>query len=140
MKIVLNPKILMLSLGYLFLGFIAESYSIPKSILFVSIGILYYMIRSEGDGAFLTGLWITGLISCGVLQKAWINKIPWPNVQVVLGSLLIIWVFSLSLVFISGQIVNKVSQSNRACRNTVIREFSGILISSFVLGYFLSTI
>jgi lysylphosphatidylglycerol synthetase-like protein (DUF2156 family) len=140
MKRKINPKILALSLGYLLLGLIAESYKIPKGIIFISIGILYYMVRSEGDGFFLTGLWITGLISCGVLQKSWIAKIPWPNVQIVLGSLLTIWIFALSLIFISGQVLNKIAQSNHSHKDVVIHEFFGIILSSFVLGYFLSTV
>jgi hypothetical protein len=140
MRKMLNSKMLILSLGYLFLGFIVESYAIPKYALFVSVGILYYMVQSEGDGAFLTGLWITGLISCGVLQKSWINKTPWPSVQIVLGLLLIIWIFSLLLVFASGHVFNKVAQSEHSCRNNVIHEFFGVIFGSFVLGYFLSAI
>lgn len=134
----LHLRLFWLGLGYLLIGIIMESYSMSVPILVATAGVLFYLVWSDEDGCFFSGLWATVLISSGVLQKSWINKMPVPDVQIVLGSLLIIWLFSLALILFSGQVAAIAARRKTRDLNKTRWIFFAWFLNSLLIGYGLS--
>jgi hypothetical protein len=93
--------LILLCLGYLGLGWILAAYKVSWLIWIGTLLITIHLSIAKAGAIFLANLWLVFVISLGIILNSKISLyfLPFDRAQIWALTLLIIWFFSISLIF-----------------------------------------
>jgi hypothetical protein len=93
--------LILLCLGYLGLGWLLAAYKVSWLIWLGTLLIIIHLSIAESGAIFLANLWLVLVISLGIVlnSKISLHFLPFHRAQIWALTLLIVWFFSISLIF-----------------------------------------
>jgi hypothetical protein len=93
--------LILLCLGYIGLGWLLAAYKVSWLIWLGTLLITIHLSIAETGAIFLANLWLVLVISLGIIlnSKISLHFLPFDRAQIWALTLLIIWFFSISLIF-----------------------------------------
>jgi hypothetical protein len=93
--------LILLGLGYLGLGWLLAAYKVSWLIWLGTLLMTIHLSIAETGAIFLANLWLVFVVSLGIIlnSKISLHFLPFNRAQIWALTLLIIWFFSISLIF-----------------------------------------